>query len=456
MSSRSPLSPPAQQRSDERRASREAIGKISRFIWLALRRRGVPSGDRPELVQEVLLAALEAWPRYDVEIATPQKWLRGIIRHQVQHWRARCAKDPLPEEAEEELRDETQSAEEVLMSEERRNLAHRLYQEIPPDYRDAMIEHELEELTLEEIAEAHGIPVSTAHHHVREGMRHLRAALMRWQAKQRQRGVLLLPLTVEALLDADRTIPDAPGDIVGLAWRLVQQKQGRTALDADTDDPPHRNRPGQKDNDAGPAHAPPRAEEESPHRLAPAAAPEPPVHLPPEAFARPPFGTVVAALGVGLIAGAWLDSVVRAPREPIAREEPPIVSAALPVASVAISPAPSTMASAAPPAPPATAAAPAGTASANSAYFAAEQTAFDTARAAFVQGNMPAAIQALEQHAQRYPRGPNAAHRDRMWIEALISVGRTAEACQRVESFRRAHPKAEDIERLGELCSMRR
>jgi TolA-binding protein len=93
--------------------------------------------------------------------------------------------------------------------------------------------------------------------------------------------------------------------------------------------------------------------------------------------------------------------------------------------------------------------------SADNADFAAEQTAFDTARAAFTQGNMTAAIQALERHAHRYPRGRNASERDRLWIDALLSAGRAAEACQRVASFRRAHPKADDVERLGELCSMR-
>jgi TolA-binding protein len=132
------------------------------------------------------------------------------------------------------------------------------------------------------------------------------------------------------------------------------------------------------------------------------------------------------------------------------------VSAAPPVASVEIASAPTTVSSAAPPEPPATAAPHVGTASVPSTDFAAEQTVFDTARAAFARGKMTAAIQALEQHAHRYPRGPNALERDRMWIDALISLGRVTEACQRVEAFRLAYPKVDYVERLGELCSVRR
>jgi RNA polymerase sigma factor (sigma-70 family) len=445
---------PTQRQLDEQRASREAVTKVSEYIWLAVGRHGVPCSDRNDLVHDILLAALEGWPSYDAEIASPQKWLNGIIVHHVKRWRARRAKHPLPKKADQELLDGARSAEELLMSEERRKLTHQLYQEIPFKYRDAMIAHELDGLTLGEIAVSRGIPVATAHRYVQKGKQLFSEALARWQKKQRTRGVLLLPLTVKALLDADRTIPPAPEEVVELAWRLVQERLGRTGLDVDADDQGQGNGPRQEEDTDSPAPAPPRAEaeEDSPHRVVPAAAPEPPLPLPPEASARSPLGPLGVGLLVGLITGAWLASVVRASREPIAREEASIVSAAPPVASVAIWAAPSTMASAALPEPPATAAAPAGTASADSPDSAAEQTAFDIARAAFAQGRMPAALQALAEHAKRYPRGRNAPERDQMWIEALLNVGRTAEACQRAESFRRAYPNADYVKRLRELC----
>src|SRR6188768_4178667 len=105
MSSRSPLSPATPRRLDEHRASREVVDKIVKFIWNALGRRGVPEQDRYDLLQDIFLAALEAWPRYDADIATLQKWLNGIIHHQIQRWQARCARNPLPKKDEHEPQD---------------------------------------------------------------------------------------------------------------------------------------------------------------------------------------------------------------------------------------------------------------------------------------------------------------------------------------------------------------
>src|SRR3954464_5604102 len=84
-----PPPPPNTRRLDEHRASREAIDTVVQFIWSALGRRGVPDRDRYDLLQDILVAALEAWPRYDADIATPQKWLNGIILHHIQRWQAR-------------------------------------------------------------------------------------------------------------------------------------------------------------------------------------------------------------------------------------------------------------------------------------------------------------------------------------------------------------------------------
>src|SRR5262249_3554621 len=123
MSSQSPVSPPAEARLDEHRASREAVRRVVDFVWLALSRRGVPYRDRYDVLQEILVAALEAWPRYDAELATPDKWLNGIILHHVLRWRARCEREPLADKSDHELRDGAETAEELLMSEERRRLA---------------------------------------------------------------------------------------------------------------------------------------------------------------------------------------------------------------------------------------------------------------------------------------------------------------------------------------------
>ena len=128
MNSQLPL-PPTPRRLDEHRASREAVDIIIAYIWAALLRHGVPERDRRDLLQDIILAALEAWPRYDADVATPQKWLNGIILHQIQRWRARCARNPLSKKDEYEHRDDEHNPQDEAM---KREFAIQLYQEIPP------------------------------------------------------------------------------------------------------------------------------------------------------------------------------------------------------------------------------------------------------------------------------------------------------------------------------------
>jgi TolA-binding protein len=89
------------------------------------------------------------------------------------------------------------------------------------------------------------------------------------------------------------------------------------------------------------------------------------------------------------------------------------------------------------------------------AAFVAEQTAFDTASEAFAQKNMAVAVKAFREHAQKFPWSPHARERDRMWIEALIALGRTSEACRRAASFRRAYPKDTLSTQIEAVCPKR-
>ena len=84
-----------------------------------------------------------------------------------------------------------------------------------------------------------------------------------------------------------------------------------------------------------------------------------------------------------------------------------------------------------------------------------EEAAFDTARAAFVQGNMAAAINALAIHARDLPRGQHAPERDKMWIDALLGSGRRDEACRRAEVFRRMYPRSAYLSALETPCPAR-
>lgn len=403
-------------------------------IWTALGRHRIPIQDLDDLAHAIVIAVLEGMQKRGAEIADPDRWFNGVILNQVRGWRRQRFLERVPsdeEAAEEEVIDEARSVEELLMSDERRRLIHQLYDEIPVDHLDVIIAHTFHDLSFEQIAAHFEKPVSTVYGYYRAGMRGLRAALARWKARHRNHGVLLLPLTVEALLDADRTAPldQSSQEEIERAWQRHQQASRAAGLE-----------------DGAPAST-----------------------LRPIPISR--FNGLTAALPVigSMLMGqpgiASVRSAAMPPDStsaPVARVEIPGPTA--PLASVSSAPgfgAPSAIhpasASAAFAAPrPQAAPAPRSTGHTDSAAWVAGQRMLGKARSAYILGNMQAAIMALEEYAQQCPGGQYARERDRMWIEALVALGLTSEACQRAESFRHAYPRSPLPAKLDPLCPGRR
>ena len=73
---------------------------------------------------------------------------------------------------------------------------------------------------------------------------------------------------------------------------------------------------------------------------------------------------------------------------------------------------------------------------------AAERAALEIARTAIGRGQAAAALAELDRHAQRFPRSRFSEERDSLRIQALIIAGRTPEAKQRLEEFRKRRPKS--------------
>lgn len=439
---------------DARRAARDVFEETFSRIWLALARHDIPHHDRYDLAQDILLAALESSGRYDPTRGEASAWLHGIIHNHLLRYMDRRAKERrrfVPAEqgdegASNETADTARDALELLLFDEKRALAHRLYREIPFEQLSVLIDHDLEELTLREIADQHGIAISTAHDRYNAALRKLQAALKRWEAKHRDRGVLVLPLAVDALLDADRVVPEAPEDVREAMWRHLSRafvsapsKADRRAREDDPDRP----------RASTPAHASERAglADPMPGQAAKIAA------LSGAAGLLPILGAFV----VGLAGGAALHAAVAGARAPDPREgaPPAVVVSPLPAtpeaASAARVPASATPSAAR------SSAAPANTTRAgpvpmDSEALLREEAAFDTARAAFVQGNMAAALQALAIHARDFPRGQHAAERDTMWIDALLALGRKDEACKRIEGFHRAYPRSGSLPAMEARC----
>jgi hypothetical protein len=72
----------------------------------------------------------------------------------------------------------------------------------------------------------------------------------------------------------------------------------------------------------------------------------------------------------------------------------------------------------------------------------AERALIDTARSAIQRGDGAAALDAVTQHAKRFPKGQLAEEREVLAIEALASAGRVQEAADRAGRFRLRYPES--------------
>jgi len=71
---------------------------------------------------------------------------------------------------------------------------------------------------------------------------------------------------------------------------------------------------------------------------------------------------------------------------------------------------------------------------------AAEQALIDTTRSALSRGRAADALRAADEHARQVPRGRLAEERETMAIQALLLLGRRADAQARGERFHKAYP----------------
>jgi RNA polymerase sigma factor (sigma-70 family) len=409
----------------ERLASREVLRQISSRVWDRLGQHALPVQDREDISQNILLAWIESLPRLDASVGTPDQWLHGIILNHIRRYRGRRREallfDEEHEEDGEELIDETQHTEEWFMSKQRVQLAQQLFQQIPVDHLDAVLAHELDGLTFEQIAQAYGRSTSTVYRYYQAGMRELRDAFEQWKAQQRDEGAMLLPITLESLLDTVRSTPgDQPtAEQVERIVRRVEEALGN-AGPSSTTAPPH------------PRH---------------------PLRLHGWTSTLPVVGYLLAGQPGSDAGTAAVDPLALAPAR-IVRDEIPAATHTMtpPASGLLSSPSPALPATTTPAA--------TGARSVHAAFdhaaFVAEQTAFDIAREAFAQKNMAAAIKAFEEHAQKFPWSPHVLERERMWMKALVTLGRPAEACRRAESFRRAFPKSALSAQIDALCPGRR
>ncbi|WP_437899693.1 RNA polymerase sigma factor [Sorangium sp. So ce124] len=178
------------------------------FIARYLARLGVRAQDIEDVAQEVLAGAYRALPRFDPSRGTVRSWLMGIATHQASnHFRRAHRRHerlrPFDDLA--ALPDVTPDSEQHAIARDRRCVLHKLLQELPMERRCVFVAHELEEIDMAEIAQQLSIPLSTAWSRHRLAWVDIEAAMRRWQARQRGRGLAFIPFSAGALVQEART-----------------------------------------------------------------------------------------------------------------------------------------------------------------------------------------------------------------------------------------------------------
>lgn len=374
----------------------EIVRRESRHVWRALRRYGVPERLCADALQEVFAILHRRLPELDGQERIGA-WLMGVARRVAAKFRQRDQREPLMnrDESKSPPMADPQADPETAIAD--REILLKLLDTLPQEQRDVWVMHELEQLTVPEIAAELSIPEGTAATRLRIARRDLEAARVRLAA-QDSRGAIL-PLA--ALIELEKAEPPpVPEGVV------------ESTLD---------------------------------HFRRIDAAKRAPGELGSPAPRRTDWRIVAISSTLAFVLGTLVGPWWRTEREPRA---PP--STPPPIATAPASP-PSAPAPSAPPtvdmeidlAPP-----PASAGGAALSDLVQERALLDKVSRALAEGDSGEALALLQSHARRFPRGALAEEREATWVQVLARAGRTADAQARLTRYARAFPRSNRLDEL--------
>lgn len=154
------------------------------FVWNTLRRFGVVERDLEDVAHEVFVVVNRRLAEYDP--ARPLRpWLFAIAVRCASDYRrlARHRHERLDGDAREPT-DHAAYPDELVGQTEERNLARRALLAVPEERRAVLVLHDFEEIAMQEIADALGIPLKTAYSRLRIGRTELIEAARRAQRRK--------------------------------------------------------------------------------------------------------------------------------------------------------------------------------------------------------------------------------------------------------------------------------
>jgi RNA polymerase sigma-70 factor (ECF subfamily) len=140
----------------------ELFKELAPFVWRALRRLGVADRDVDDMVQEVFVVIHRKLPEFEGR-SSIRTWVYGICVRTASDYRnrARVKREMLPDEMPEQL--SVNDAHEALAKHQARALLDRVLDDLDEDKRAVFVLYEIEELSMNDVAEAVSCPVQTAY-----------------------------------------------------------------------------------------------------------------------------------------------------------------------------------------------------------------------------------------------------------------------------------------------------
>jgi RNA polymerase sigma-70 factor (ECF subfamily) len=156
------------------------------YVWNSLRRLGVHTRDREDLVQEVFVRVYRHLDEYDWSRPS-RPWLFAFAFRCASDWRRSAWQrvEPMADYPEPEA--SAPGADEALARKQDRAMVERALQQVPLERRGVFILHEIEDCAMQQIADLLGIPLFTAYSRLRVARKEFATAVKRLLARRGKR-----------------------------------------------------------------------------------------------------------------------------------------------------------------------------------------------------------------------------------------------------------------------------
>jgi RNA polymerase sigma-70 factor, ECF subfamily len=148
------------------------------YVYHALRRHGVVESDVEDLVQEVFLVMWRRWAQYDTSRPI-RPWLGGIAFRVAYNHRQRAGRE-VPRGFV-DVEDHSPDPEQSIASDSARTLVRRVLAALPEKHRSLIVSHDVDGVSVREIAETLEVPIPTAHTRLRAARKAFAKTLKRMQ-----------------------------------------------------------------------------------------------------------------------------------------------------------------------------------------------------------------------------------------------------------------------------------